>query len=135
MFIKCLAKQFNKNKELIKFGVVGISNLTLSLIAYYTLVWLGVNYQIANVVGFILGSMNGYYWNQRWVFESNRHTLKSFIKFYATYLSTWGLGAVLLFIEVDLLGYSELVVPLFNICITTPINYLMNKHWSFKKQS
>ena len=129
-----VAKYFKKYQKPMRFAIVGIGNLMISLITYYTLVYNNVNYQVANVVGFIISSLHGYYWNQRWVFGVGKMSLKSLFKFYMTYLTTYLIGAVLLFLEVDVMGFSRYTVPLINVVVTTPINYIMNRCWTFKKQ-
>ncbi len=133
MIIKFITNQLRINRQFIKFALVGVSNLALSLVTYYGLIYFHINYQIANIAGFVIGSLNGYLWNKRWVFKTKQSVLKGLLKFYTTYLSTWALGAVLLFVEVEVLGFSEWVAPLFNVVITTPINYMLNKYWTFKK--
>ena len=57
----------------------------------------------------------------------------SIIKFYLTYMSTWLLSALLLYIWVEKMGISDKIAPVINVFITTPINYLLNKYWVFKK--
>lgn len=128
--VNCILKE----RQIIRFAIIGVSNLVISLITYYCVIYLGLHYQIANVLGFITGSLNGYLWNKKWVFKESSKGWGSLMKFYITYLSTWLLGAVLLWIEVEILGMSELFVPFINIFITTPVNYILNKYWTFKRR-
>ena len=57
----------------------------------------------------------------------------SIIKFYLTYLSTWLLSALLLYIWIEKMKISDKIAPAINVFITTPINYLLNKYWVFKR--
>ena len=109
--------------------------MCVSLLVYYVLLYIKVYYQIANVFGFVLGSLNGYFWNGRWVFKSKKKTLGSFVRFYLTYLSTWLLSTIMLFIWVELLNVSTIIAPILNVIITTPINYVLNKKWTFKGEN
>ena len=126
-----LIKKYN---NFIKFAVVGFGNLFVSLITYYILVYFSINYQIANIGGFITGSMNGYIWNKIWVFKSSKKNLSAIIKFYLTYLSTWFLSAILLYIWIEIIKVSDVMAPIINVFITTPINYFANKYWVFQKK-
>ena len=54
-----MIKLIKSNSQFIKFIIIGFSNLAISLLTYYILVLLNINYQIANVFAFILGSING----------------------------------------------------------------------------
>jgi len=130
--INLIQKLFYKYERFIKFAIVGFGNLFVSLITYYILIYFSINYQIANMVGFIIGSINGYIWNKIWVFKSYNRSLVSIIKFYLTYLSTWLLSAILLYIWIEMMKISDIIAPIINIFITTPINYFMNKYWVFK---
>ena len=129
-----IKKLFYKYERFIKFAIVGFGNLFVSLITYYLLVFFSINYQIANIGGFITGSLNGYIWNKLWVFKENKQNMTSIVKFYLTYLATWILSAILLYIWIEILKISDKIAPIINVVITTPINYLLNKLWVFKKE-
>ena len=131
--INLIKKLFYKYEKFIKFAIVGFGNLFISLVTYYLLVFFSINYQMANIGGFITGSLNGYIWNRVWVFKNSKKNMASVLKFYLTYLSTWLLSALLLYIWVEKLGISDKIAPVINVFITTPINYLLNKYWVFKK--
>ena len=128
-----MIKLIKKYSDFIKFSIVGFGNLIISLITYYILVYFSVNYQIANIGGFITGSINGYIWNKIWVFKNSKRDVISIIKLYLTYLSTWLLSALLLYIWVEKMKISDKIAPVINVFITTPINYLLNKYWVFKR--
>ena len=131
--INLIKKLFFKYEKFIKFAIVGFGNLFISLVTYYLLVFFSINYQIANIGGFITGSLNGYIWNKLWVFKENKQNIISIIKFYSTYLATWLFSAALLYIWIEIIGISDKIAPVINIFITTPINYLLNKYWVFNK--
>lgn len=131
---KLIKKLFHKYEKFIKFAIVGFGNLFISLVTYYILVFFSVNYQIANIGGFVTGSLNGYIWNRVWVFKENKQNMTSIVKFYLTYLATWILSAILLYVWIELMNISDKIAPIVNVFITTPINYLLNKYWVFKKK-
>lgn len=131
--IKFIKKNIVKYEKFIKFVMVGFGNLFVSLVTYYILVSFSINYQIANIGGFITGSINGYIWNKIWVFKNSKRDAASIIKFYLTYLSTWLLSALLLYIWIEKMKISDKIAPVINVFITTPINYLLNKYWVFKR--
>ena len=131
--INLIKKLFYKYERFIKFAIVGFGNLFVSLVTYYLLVFFSINYQIANIGGFVTGSLNGYIWNKLWVFKENKQNMTSIVKFYLTYLTTWILSAMLLYIWIELMSISDKIAPVINVFITTPINYLLNKYWVFNK--
>lgn len=124
--------------QFIKFGIVGVSNTLVSLIIYYIFIFLGAHYIIANTAGFILGTLNAYFWNNKFVFkkqqtEKRSHT-KTGIKVFAAYGITYLLSTVLLILWVDILGISQAIAPIINVCVTTPLNFVMNKLWAFNER-
>ena len=99
--------------QFVKFVLVGISNAIVLLAVYYTLLFLGIHYIPAYIVGFALSVLNAYV--------------------YVSYITTFLLSMVLLYLWVDVIHLSDKIAPIINICITTPVNFLMNKLWAFKK--
>ncbi|WP_369682604.1 GtrA family protein [Leptotrichia trevisanii] len=132
--IKLIKNNIKKYHNFLKFAIVGFGNLFVSLLTYYLLVYFSVNYQIANIIGFITGTINGYIWNKIWVFKNSTKNFSSIIKFYLSYLATWFLSAILLYMWIEVLRVSDIIAPIINVFITTPINYLMNKYWVFKNK-
>ncbi len=130
--IKLIAKFLIKYNKFIKFSIVGFSNLFISLAVYYVLIFLSINYQIANTVGFLVATFNSYFWNKLWVFKNNKNKISDIIKFYIVCLLSWLLSTILLYIWIQKLGISDKIAPIVNLCITTPLNYLMNKLWVFR---
>ena len=120
--------------QFIKFGVIGVSNTLLGLGVYYALVWPGMHYLLANLIGFTVGTLNSYYWNNKFVFQRSGGHLRTFFKMYAGYAFTFLSGAGLLTLQIEFLGISEYIAPLVNIPITTVINFLVNKFWVFENQ-
>ena len=118
--------------QFIKFGIVGVSNTLISLAVYYFLIYLGINYLLACSIGFVVSVANAYYWNSRYVFKkSDKNKIRTLLKTYSSYGITFFLSLGLMFLMVDILGISEYIAPLVNLCITIPINFLLNKFWAF----
>lgn len=129
---KCKAL-LKKYEQFIKFGLVGVTNTIISYGTYSLLVLLGVQYLIANLIGFVISVLNSYYWNNKYVFEktSQGHG-KALSKTFMAYGMTLLLSTGLLFVMVQNLGVPKILAPLPVLLVTIPINYLMNKFWAFK---
>lgn len=124
--------------QFIKFGIVGVSNTLISLAIYYIFVWISKDlYMWGNVVGWIVSVYNAFYWNNKYVFKSEKQDWKSKLtrlaKNYLSYGSTFLLSTALLFVEVNYLQVSEWIAPIINLLITIPLNFLLNKFWAFRK--
>lgn len=122
--------------QFIKFGFVGISNTLISLVVYYLGLALGVHYVAANAAGFVLGTINAYFWNNRYVFKKSedevRSTGKSVVRVFVSYGFTLVLSTVLLALWVDGLHISDKIAPIINLLVTIPLNFVLNKFWAFR---
>jgi len=121
--------------QFIKFGLVGVSNTVLALAVYYVLLFFGMHYLLANVFAFAISVLNAYFWNSKFVFKQNNLKTGRFrrlAKVYVSYGLTFVLSMVLLYVMVDIFGVSELLAPILNLCVTVPLNFLLNRFWAFK---
>lgn len=123
--------------QFFKFGIVGVSNTAVSLAVYYLFLWVDpALYMIGSVLGTILSIANAFFWNDRFVFKGNerdvKSTLKRLGKTYVSYGGTSLLSTVLLWLEVAL-GVSKVLAPVMNLLITIPLNFLINKLWTFRE--
>lgn len=123
-------------QQFIKFGLVGISNTLVSWTCYYFFLWIDESlYLIGGIVGTVVSIANAFFWNDKFVFKSNkndwRSRLKRLGKTYISYGGTSILGMALLWMEVNFLHISKAVAPPINLLITVPLNFLINKFWAF----
>lgn len=125
--------------QAVKFGLVGVSNTLVSWACYYLFLWLNEDlYLLGSVVGTVVSIANAFFWNDRFVFRGAERDWKSRLirlgKTYVSYGATSMLGLVLTFLEVELLGISKAVVPIVNLVITIPLNFVINKLWTFRRR-
>ena len=128
------------NVQFIKFGLVGATSTIVSLLIYSFCVYLQVQYFIANFLAFVLSVLNSFFWNNKFVFKKNdgtyRNLFYTLLKSYASYSIT-GIffQSLLLFLFIDKLGISKYIAQILCILINLPVNFLLNKYWSYKSVS
>lgn len=98
---------------------------------------MGIHYLLANAIAFGVSVLNAYYWSDRYVFRKGagetRNAWWTLVKTYLAYGSTGLLlASILLWLYVDRLGISEYLAQLLVLLITIPLNFIINKYWSFK---
>ena len=123
--------------QFVKFGLVGVSNTLVSLAVYYLFLWIDADlYMVGSILGTVLSIANAFFWNDRFVFTGNerdaRSVLKRLGKTYVSYGGTSILSTVLLWLEVSVLAVSKEVAPIVNLIVTIPLNFIINKLWTFK---
>lgn len=123
-------------KQFVKFGLVGVSNTVVSMVVYYIVLFINPDwYMVGSILGTIISIANAFYWNDKFVFVGNRQDwrskLKRLGKTYISYGGTSILSNVLLWIEVAFFHVSRTVAPVVNLLVTIPLNFVINKLWTF----
>lgn len=148
-------------RQFVKFGVVGAINSILNYIIYAVCINWGMHYIAANIIGFVIVIFNAYLLQKKFVFnKEGRKQQQTWWKvLLKTYLSYAFTGLLLtnflswLWIDVfDLTillspiyyatqsffvwesvdTFVKYIAPFFNTIITIPINFLINKFWTYR---
>lgn len=126
--------------QLVKFGLVGVSNTVISYGTYALLIWLDMHYLLASIIAFLISVFWSYMLNSRFVFKEDegkcRVWWKVLIRTYISYAIT-GLviNNILLFVWIDKLALNKYFAYCINLLITFPLNFILNKFWAFQKKT
>jgi putative flippase GtrA len=116
--------------------MVGFLNTAISLIVYYIFITIDKSYYITGwSVGFVSSVLNAYYWNSRYVFnKSKKRGYRQILRTFVSYGVIAFLGLILLYLLVDVLSISRYLAPLLILLITVPLNFTINKYWTFQQK-
>jgi putative flippase GtrA len=119
--------------QLAKFCTVGAVGYVVNLAVYATLVSAGVHYIPAAACSFLVAVTNNYTWNRLWTFRGQRgHVGYQGLRFFV--VSLLALGANELFLIAFVAGgIGKIVAQAIAIVLVTPINFVGNKLWSFRR--
>ncbi|MDR2975906.1 MAG: GtrA family protein [Streptococcaceae bacterium] len=126
-------KVLNQRQE-IRFIEVGIINTIVGYGTYALLVFLGINYLIANTISTIVGVINSYFWNKFYTFQSPKRSASEIVRFVSVYLVSFLIGTLFIYYLVDQFGVNKYVVGVLNLFVTTAISYFGHKYFSFRKK-
>ena len=153
------AKSDNAVVQYLKFIGVGLINAAVNYISYSAVIYLGGHYVLANIVGFTLSVLSSYLINGKFVFDRDEgvkgwHVLLRLYVSYAftglllTNVMSW-LWLDVLKLEEGVRPFNEMlaqsgveltdrklaeyIAPCINIAITTPLNFVINKFWAYRK--
>lgn len=122
-------------EQLAKFCMVGASGYLVNLAVYATLLnVVGLHYLPAAVGSFLVAVANNYTWNRLWTFRGQRAGVAyQGLRFLV--VSTLALAAnlVVLYALVEA-GLGELPAQAVAIIVVTPLNFVGNKLWSFRRR-
>ena len=121
--------------QLIKFCVVGASGYVVNLAVYWMLLHRGgIHYAIAATVSFLVAASSNYTFNRSWTFRHQRgHFGYQGLRFFIVSGLVYAANLVLLTILVEAAGLGKLVGQAIAIVLVTPLNFLGNKLWSFRR--
>ena len=126
--------------QFVKFGIVGVSNTLVSLAVCYGILLInksGYMVYIAQIAGWVVSVGNAFFWNNRFVFRQKDNTLRRvaarLLRTYVAYAASMALSIALSYGEINLLHISEWLVPVINLPLTIPLNFIINKKWTFRK--
>lgn len=130
--------KIEKYFQFISFCLVGVTNVVVSYVSYLIFLKLNIFYIVASFLSFVISVSNSFFWNNKFVFKTDKKDLKYNLKKYVKTFISYGVTGVLLtnillFVWVDELGIKETVAPLINYVITIPLNFILNKYWAFSR--
>jgi putative flippase GtrA len=118
--------------QLFKFGIVGVSGFAINLIVFKAL--LGIGAHLAAVVSFVVSAASNYWWNRHWTFAHQKgHFGYQGVRFLVVSLVALGVNQLWLLLFLDALHWGKLVAQAVAIILVTPVNFLGNKLWSFRR--
>jgi putative flippase GtrA len=120
--------------QLLKFSTVGATGYVVNLSVFAALV-LGadVDHRVAAVCSFLVAVTNNYLWNRIWTFRGDRgHLAYQGARFLI--VAVIALVANLIVLEVLIaLGLGKILAQAIAIVLVTPVNFVGNKLWTFRR--
>jgi putative flippase GtrA len=122
-------------EQLAQFCVVGAVGYLINLAVYALLLHESVHYLLAATLSFLVAVANNYWLNRHWTFRERKAGVAAQgARFFL--ISVASLGANLLVLHVLIrLGLGKLVGQAIAIVLVTPLNFVGNKLWSFRRPS
>ena len=118
--------------QLAKFSIVGLSGYVINLAVYAAL--LGIGAHKAAAISFVVAAVNNYWWNRVWTFSKERGAFAyQGMRFFAVAVAGWIVNQLWLFVFLDAMGLGKIVSQAIAIILVTPLNFLGNKLWSFRR--
>jgi putative flippase GtrA len=129
-------RQRHNWEQLAKFCVVGATGYGVNIAVYALLLnWANLNYRIAATGSFLVAVTNNYVWNRLWTFRHQRgHVAYQGLRFLIVSVVVYGANLALLTLLVEVVGLGKIVSQAIAIVLVTPLNFLGNKLWSFRRK-
>ena len=128
-------RQRHNWEQLAKFCVVGASGYAVNLAVYALLLnRANLHYRLAATGSFLVAVTNNYFWNRVWTFRHQRgHMAYQGLRFLIVSVVVYGANLLLLTLLVEA-GVGKIVSQAIAVVLVTPLNFLGNKLWSFRRR-
>jgi putative flippase GtrA len=121
-------------QELGKFCVVGAVGYLVNLAVYDAILHAKVHYLVAATCSFLVAVTSNYTWNRLWTFREHRgHIGIQGMRFFLVSLVALGANLVVLHLLIVYGGLAKLPGQAVAIVVVTPLNFVGNKLWSFRR--
>jgi dolichol-phosphate mannosyltransferase len=120
--------------QLVRFSAVGASGYVVNLLVFWLAFHVaGADHRAAAAAAFAVAVSNNFLWNRSWTFRAavGRARFQA-PRFLAVSLAAFAVAFALLELLV-VAGLPELVAQAVAIACATPLNFLGNRLWSFRR--
>jgi putative flippase GtrA len=120
-------------EQLAQFCVVGAVGYLINLGVYALLLHEGLHYLLAATLSFLVAVANNYWFNRHWTFRERKAGVAAQgMRFFLISLASLGANLLVLHVLIRL-GLGKLVGQAIAIVLVTPLNFVGNKLWSFRR--
>lgn len=121
-------------QQLGKFCLVGAVGYLINLAVYDALLHEGLHYLVAATCSFLVAVTSNYTWNRIWTFREHRgHVGIQGMRFLLVSTAALGANLAVLHLLVVYGGLDKLPAQAVAIVVVTPLNFVGNKLWSFRR--
>lgn len=114
--------------------MVGIINTLITVVSFNVLVFINMNYLIANCIAYFLGVINSYLLNSKFVFHETRNK-DNMVKFLIVNILVLGFNSLILYVGVNDLHINVSISQIISMILGTFLNFILNKVWVFKSKA
>ena len=137
--MKLIKELFNKYKELIMYGIMGVLTTIINIIAFTICEkTFGIAALVSNVIAWVIAVIFAYITNKLLVFESKSFKKEVLIKEITSFTSarifSLILEEIIIYVMIDLMNINSLIVKVFSNIVVIVINYIFSKLVIFKKK-
>lgn len=119
----------------IRFLVVGCVNTIVGYSVFAFLIFVGLQYLLANLIATTVGVITSYFLNKYFTFKKHGKSIFEILRFGLVYLLSFALSNFILYILIDLLSISPYKAGATNLIFVTIISWYGHKNFSFKDKT
>jgi putative flippase GtrA len=121
--------------QLVRFGLVGLTNTALTLATYAVLVALHAPVALAGAAGWAVGAVNGFVLNRAWTFRGTARGAVPAARYAVVALAGSGLNAALVSIAVSEQHLPRIAGELAVLAPVTVLSFVLCRSWVFAPEA
>jgi putative flippase GtrA len=119
-------------RRVVKYGIVGVANVTLDFVLYAVLVSLGVWYPLAKTGAVVVATANGYTFNRLWTFRAGAHRTAFLVKYVSVQASCLALNLCLLVLLIEGAGLDKILAQAVALPFVAGASFTAQRFWTFR---
>lgn len=127
-----IANLYAKNEKLIKYAFCGGFGVLSDILVYSLLIYFVVNYQFANALGYLTGTLISFFLNRQHTFKLKNKVWTRLVKFMLVAFVGYLSSALLLHILIDDVGFDAIIAKLITLLFVLFTQFYLNKQFTFK---
>ncbi len=116
----------------IKYIFIGFINTLFGYGVIFLLIYINIEAEIANFIGYLLGFFLSYYLNKKYNFKSNKSHREDFPKFIISMAISYILNLTVMVISYRVLNIDVYISQIIAGVVYTISGYILSKLWVFK---
>jgi putative flippase GtrA len=122
-------------RQLLRYGVVGLTSNLILYLAYLALTALGVGHKTAMTVLYVVAVTQTFFINRAWSFCHQGAPQGAFVRYITSYAIGYALNLSMLWLAVDVLSLPHQIVQGVMIIIVAATVFLLQKFWVFSDKT
>jgi len=119
-------------KKFILYCIFGGLGVVTDLIVYYICVEAAIWYQVANVLGYLSGTIVSFILNRKFTFKVSDQVILRLIKFLGVAIVGYIVSALMLLILIDFWSLDSKISKIITLPIVVLIQFTLNRVLTFK---
>ncbi len=125
------------NPETMRYAFWGVVTMIIGVAVYQGLLFLGMNYRLANLISLVVGKLSAYLCNKFFVFKVFQNSFTEWLKEFGRFIVARGATFLIdyfgVIIAVELLHWDKVISKYFFVILVLILNYIFGKAIVFKK--
>ncbi len=128
-----IRKIFATYNKFIMYTICGGSGVFTDFLIYSVLVFLSINYQIANAIGYATGTCVSFCLNRHFTFKIYDDVFIRFIKFIGVAFIGYILSTLILYLNVEIISVHKIIAKVITLGVVLFVQYSLNKYITFSR--